>query len=87
MTDGTLAPTKRLRIHDFELLLDDQPQRPLKVFFSYSHKDTEIMNQLAVHLAPLKRLEKIETWSDKAIQAGDEWDEAIINNLLSKYTI
>ncbi|MFK7771037.1 MAG: COR domain-containing protein [Saprospiraceae bacterium] len=81
LNDGTLAQDKRLRIHDFELLLDDQPQRPLKVFFSYSHKDAEIMNQLAVHLAPLKRLEKIETWSDKAIQAGDEWDEAIINNL------
>lgn len=81
MPDGTMTREKRLRIHDFELLLDDQPQRPLKVFFSYSHKDTEIMNQLAVHLAPLKRLEKIETWSDKAIQAGDEWDEAIKNNL------
>ena len=81
LADGTLAQSKRLRIHDFELLLDDQPQRPLKVFFSYSHKDTEIMNQLAVHLAPLKRLEKIETWSDKVIQAGDEWDESIKNNL------
>lgn len=81
LADGTLAQAKRLRIHDFELLLDDQPQRPLKVFFSYSHKDTAIMNQLAVHLAPLKRLEKIETWSDKAIQAGDEWDESIKNNL------
>ena len=81
LADGTLAQDKRLRIHDFELLLDDQPQRPLKVFFSYSHKDTEIMNQLAVHMAPLKRLEKIETWSDKAIQAGDEWDESIKKNL------
>ena len=71
----------RLRIHDFELLLDGKPKRPLKIFFSYSHKDTEIMNQLSVHLAPLKRLEKIEVWSDKAIQAGDEWDSAIKDNL------
>ena len=39
------------------------------------------MNQLAVHLAPLKRMKKIETWSDKAIQAGDEWDDAIKENL------
>jgi internalin A len=73
----------RLRIHDFELLLDQKPKRPLKVFFSYSHKDTAIMNQMAVHLAPLKRLEKIEVWSDKAIQAGDEWDAAINDNLRS----
>jgi len=72
---------QRLRIHDFELLLDGKPKRPLKVFFSYSHKDTEIMNQLSVHLAPLKRMEKIEVWSDKAIQAGNEWDAAIKENL------
>ena len=39
------------------------------------------MDKLAVHLAPLKRLEKIEVWSDKAIQAGDEWDAAIEDNL------
>ncbi|HFB99816.1 MAG TPA: TIR domain-containing protein, partial [Phaeodactylibacter sp.] len=72
---------ERLRIHDFELLVDSKAQRPLKIFFSYSHKDTAIMNQLAVHLAPLKRMKKIETWSDKAIQAGDEWDDAIKENL------
>ena len=72
---------KRLRIHDFEVLLDSRPQRPLKVFFSYSHKDTEIMNRLSVHLAPLRRLEKIEVWTDKAIQAGEEWDVEIEKNL------
>ncbi len=72
---------KRLRIHDFEALLDGKPQRPLKVFFSYSHKDTDIMNRLSVHMAPLRRLEKIEVWTDKAIQAGEEWDVEIENNL------
>ncbi len=74
-------PGQQVRIHDYELLLDHKAKRPLKVFFSYSHKDTEIMNKLAVHLAPLKRLDKIEVWSDQAIQAGDEWDAAIKNNL------
>ena len=39
------------------------------------------MNQLSVHLAPLRRLEKIEVWTDKAIQAGEEWDVEIENNL------
>ncbi|MCP4268849.1 MAG: TIR domain-containing protein [Candidatus Brocadiaceae bacterium] len=72
---------ERLRIHDFEVLLDSKPQRPLKIFFSYSHKDTDIMNRLSVHLAPLRRLEKIEVWTDKAIQAGEEWDAEIEKNL------
>lgn len=72
---------KQLRIHDFALLVDSQPKRPLRVFFSYSHKDSAIMDDLSVHLAPLKRMEKIEVWSDRAIQAGDEWDSAIQENL------
>jgi len=72
---------KRLRIHDFEVLLDKKPQQPIKVFFSYSHKDTDFMKHLSVHLAPLRRLEKIEVWTDKAIQAGEEWDVEIENNL------
>jgi internalin A len=32
-------------------------------------------------MAPLRRLEKIEVWTDKAIQAGEEWDVEIENNL------
>ncbi len=72
---------QRIRIHDFEVLLDSRPLRPLKVFFSYSHKDTDIMNRLAVHMAPLRRLDKIEVWTDKAIQAGEEWDVEIEKNL------
>lgn len=78
---------ERLRIHDFEVLLDSKPQQPLKVFFSYSHKDTEIMNRLSVHLAPLRRLNKIEVWTDKAIQAGEEWDAEIEKNLRSSNII
>jgi adenylylsulfate reductase subunit A len=57
---------QRLRIHDFEVLLDKKPQQPIKVFFSYSHKDTDFINRLSVHLAPLRRNEKIEV-SDKQI--------------------
>ena len=45
----------------------------IKVFISYSHKDEAIKNELCVHLANLRRQGKIETWSDRAIEAGAEW--------------
>jgi Leucine-rich repeat (LRR) protein/GTPase SAR1 family protein len=73
---------QRLKIHDFSLLLDHEVRRPLKIFFSYSHKDTELMNRLNIHLAPLKRdRDDIEVWTDRAIQPGEEWDTAIKDNL------
>jgi internalin A len=36
---------------------------------------------LSAHLAPLRRSEKVEIWTDKAIQAGEKWDAAIDGNL------
>ena len=51
--------------------------QPLKVFISYSHKDEALKNELEEHLALLKRLGKIQIWQDRAIDAGEEWNEKI----------
>lgn len=53
------------------------------VFFSYSHADEGLRNQLEKQLAMLKRQRVIETWHDRRIGAGDNIDHAIdehINN-------
>ncbi|MEO0988778.1 MAG: toll/interleukin-1 receptor domain-containing protein [Cyanobacteria bacterium J06639_14] len=50
---------------------------PLKVFISYSHKDEALKKELEEHLALLKRLGKVQIWQDRAIDAGDEWNEQI----------
>jgi TIR domain len=51
------------------------------VFFSYSHKDEDLRNELEVHLAGLKRQGVISTWHDRRITAGTELGSAIDGNL------
>ncbi|MBD8546050.1 TIR domain-containing protein [Sphingomonas sp. CFBP 8760] len=48
-----------------------------KLFFSYSHKDEQLRDQLEVQLAMLKRQGVIETWHDRRITAGEDLDHAI----------
>jgi len=53
----------------------------LSVFFSYSHEDEQLRNQLEQQLAILKRQQVIATWYDRRITAGEEIDPAISQNL------
>lgn len=48
-----------------------------KLFFSYSHKDEVLRNELQIHLEMLRRSGAIETWHDRMIPAGDEFDTSI----------
>ncbi|MDK3017032.1 toll/interleukin-1 receptor domain-containing protein [Pseudodonghicola flavimaris] len=52
-----------------------------KVFFSYSHKDESLRDMLQTHLAGLQHKGLIETWHDRRIGAGDEFENAIDQNL------
>lgn len=47
------------------------------VFFSYSHADEDLRDQLEKQLSTLKRQRVIETWHDRRIGAGNEIDRAI----------
>jgi hypothetical protein len=51
------------------------------VFFSYSHADEALRDQLEMHLSLLKRQGHVEAWHDRRILAGDELDPAIKENL------
>lgn len=51
------------------------------VFFSYSHKDEALRDQLEAHLALLKNQGLIDAWYDRRIVAGDEVDDAIFSKL------
>lgn len=53
----------------------------LNVFFSYSHQDEELRDELEVHLSLLKRQGTIDAWHDRRITAGQEWEGAINENL------
>jgi len=47
------------------------------VFFSYSHADEALRDQLEKQLAMLRRQGVIETWHDRRIGAGQDIDHAI----------
>jgi hypothetical protein len=49
----------------------------VELFFSYSHKDRELCEELQRHLALLKRQGVISVWHDRQIAAGSEWAGAI----------
>jgi hypothetical protein len=51
------------------------------VFFSYSHKDEVLRDQLEVQLTMLKREALIETWHDRRITAGEDLGSSILSSL------
>lgn len=53
------------------------------VFFSYSHADERLRDQLEKQLAMLKRQGVIETWHDRRIPAGQDIDRAIDDHVNS----
>lgn len=55
----------------------------VKLFFSYSHKDEVLRDELEIHLASLKRQGVIATWHDRRIGAGNEFDHSINEHLKS----
>lgn len=48
-----------------------------KVFVSYSHKDTQWMERLKVHLTPLEREGMLDFWIDTDIEPGQQWYDEI----------
>jgi hypothetical protein len=60
---------------------------PVELFYSYSHKDEKLRDELAVHLSLLQRQGVISAWHDRNISAGSEWAKEIDQNLNSAQII
>ncbi len=58
-----------------------------KIFISYSHLDEKYRVELEKHLIVLQRKKLIESWSDRKIIAGQEWDGTIKNELDNAHII
>ncbi len=58
-------------------LLNTGAPTPKKIFLSYAHKDEQYKRELDTHFAALKRSGLIETWQDREIMAGEDWDKVI----------
>lgn len=59
----------------------------VKLFFSYSHKDEELRNELETHLVLLKRQGVISSWHDRRITAGSDMGKTISAELESAQII
>lgn len=53
----------------------------LKLFISYSHKDENHIKDFITHIKPLKDKSLIENWYDRKIEAGQNFQNTIDNNL------
>ena len=58
-----------------------------EVFFSYSHRDEMLRDELAKHLSIMKRQGIITAWHDRQITAGSEWADDIDSHLDSAQVI
>lgn len=56
---------------------ETQAPRPISIFISYSHKDTQYLKLLRTHLKPLERDAVIDVWDDSRIPAGARWKDEI----------
>jgi TIR domain len=53
----------------------------IEIFFSYSHKDQDLRDQLETQLSQLKQEGLISSWYDRKIGAGEEWEHEIDEHL------
>ena len=51
------------------------------IFFSYSHTDESLRDELEKHLSILKRQGLIETWHDRRIDSGGDFSQEISSHL------
>jgi TIR domain/CHAT domain len=65
----------------FDTKLVDQNNKTVEVFFSYSHQDEKLRDELEKHLSLLKRQGVITGWHDRQISAGKEWSHEIDSHL------
>jgi len=61
--------------------MDASRRRPLRLFYSYSHRDETFLKDLQESLILLKRETVIEGWHDRDIDAGDDWKRQIDEHL------
>ncbi|WP_397193101.1 COR domain-containing protein [Nodosilinea sp. FACHB-141] len=69
--EGTRHPTVAM----------DRHSQALRLFYSYSHKDETLRDELETHLKLLQRQGLIQPWHDRRILPGDDWANDIDDNL------
>jgi hypothetical protein len=69
------------------MLMSAKPAKAIEVFYSYSHKDEDLRDELEKHLSILKHQGVIQSWHDRRIGAGREWEGEIDKHLNTAHVI
>jgi hypothetical protein len=81
LTHAGFAPLRQELHEQWEQTLagneGDTMASSLKIFISYSHKDERFKDELVTMLAGLQRRGIVDTWQDRRIEPGDEWNTSI----------
>lgn len=81
LTHAGFAPLRQTLHAQWEQTLAQQKTAAdtsaLKIFISYSHKDEKFKNELVTMLDGLQRRGIVDTWQDRRIEPGDEWNKSI----------
>lgn len=59
----------------------------IEILYCYARKDEKLRDELALHLEPLKRAERITTWYDRQIEPGMDWNNEINVHLSTAHII
>lgn len=78
LLNGVDLPDVRRQLSSEE---QGRQQKPFRLFYSYSHKDESLRDELETHLKLFQRQSMISNWHDRRILAGQEWDKKIDENL------
>jgi hypothetical protein len=69
--------------HTSPMTSENRPMKTIKLFYCYSHEDEVLRDRLEVNLAGLKRRGIINEWHDRKIGLGEDWRNALDENLKS----
>ena len=61
--------------------MSDPENSKVYIFTSYAHEDESLKDEMDKYLKVLKRSGKIETWNDRALIPGQEWNQTIMDEL------
>src|SRR6266478_5212236 len=65
----------------------DALKQEIKLFYCYAHEDKPIRDELEKHLSWLRRRYQLTNWHDHEILPGEEWEQAIDENLNTAHLI
>jgi internalin A len=72
--DGVQSPEARVA-------KSARPLPQMRLFVSYAHKDAKKIEPLSTHLTILGERGYIQTWDDRQLIAGEEWEDRILEEL------